>query len=137
MSRLPKQTIDNLNKIADFLETAVKDEQFNISVWRGNGLGESTSFRSLHACGTVGCAIGWAPFIEGLEPLASEYVESVFLGETYLNFEEYRERILECVRGETFDHVFGPDNALDPVRKTREHTIKRIRDFALLADRIY
>lgn len=122
--KLPEQTVINLNKIADFLESNVKDEQFNIKEWREG------DYRSKHDCGTTGCAIGWAPFIEGLEPLECEFTPD-WGGHSYsLDFRLYWRRILEGVDSDTFDNVFGADNAFNPLSETREHTIKRIRALA-------
>lgn len=55
---------ERLLKLADFLET-VPDEHFDIGSWRNGqvkdepGAVTDTALVS-HACGTTGCAVGWA-----------------------------------------------------------------------------
>ena len=70
-----------LTKLAKYVDEEVKDEQFDMEVYRDKG------FRSINDCGTTGCLLGWAPFIE--PPLESEF------GGLYedLDFDVYCERL--------------------------------------------
>ena len=63
----------NLLKLADFLENNVTQEMFNMDSYRMHENGACTQFYSKTECGTVGCALGWSPLIEGLEFTDAEY----------------------------------------------------------------
>ena len=52
---------ENLNKLADFLET-LPSEKFDLFSFRADSDGKPQPFESIQNCGTVGCALGWAPF---------------------------------------------------------------------------
>jgi len=65
--------IDNLKLLRDGLkklmdEGVVTQETFDMEYYRSNERGKSIAgFYSLENCGTIGCLMGWAPFVEGLE----------------------------------------------------------------------
>src|SRR3982751_6952128 len=57
------KTSEKLNKLADFLENKVKDDNFNYATygWRPRTEGQfATQAPPQHNCGTTGCAAGWA-----------------------------------------------------------------------------
>ena len=56
---------DGFQKLMD--DGVVTQETFDMDSYRINKDGSSATFRSIHDCGTVGCFLGWAPFIKGLE----------------------------------------------------------------------
>lgn len=51
---LSKTAKDRLTKLANFLEEYVQDDWFNLDDWATPGFTEKE-------CGTVACAVGWAP----------------------------------------------------------------------------
>lgn len=87
-----------LLKLADFLETRVSPTMFNMGQFRDE------DFESVHRCGAVGCAMGWAPFLEGrvFSPLPEE-VKTDLLGSSDLSWSKYGVR------------VFGVDTYEDPL----------------------
>jgi hypothetical protein len=57
-----KRHLNNLARLADFLENEITNKQFNIETFRqADGLG-FCEFKSKSDCGTIGCALGWSPF---------------------------------------------------------------------------
>ena len=63
--------IENLTKLADFLESEVKDDQFDISEYRRSEFGDVRDFKCIGDCGTIGCALGWLPFV--IKPHLSDF----------------------------------------------------------------
>lgn len=57
---------NNLSKLANFLEANVTNEQFSMDHFRAGGNGETIPGTKEH-CGTIGCALGWGPWVKGLE----------------------------------------------------------------------
>lgn len=73
--------VENLSRLAVFLETEVDQSRFDMAEFSQDEFGEGLSIGA-HECGTVGCAIGWGPEA-GFPPLPSEqewwtYSERVF-----------------------------------------------------------
>ena len=62
----------NLLKLSDFLEK-LPQEKFDMTHYRSDDNGFQVSYESKNNCGTAGCALGWAPFIKGLEPVKKEF----------------------------------------------------------------
>lgn len=81
---------DNLGRLADYIEMNVGQAQLDMKRYR------SAPFNSLDDCGSVGCALGWAPFTPGLELLDSEFGE--FDGRGVVNWHKYFERIFPVQR---------------------------------------
>jgi hypothetical protein len=52
--------------------------------------GSSATFHSLDDCGTVGCALGWCPFIPGLKAIERDYNMAY---RPYIQFYKYSERV--------------------------------------------
>lgn len=68
---ISQQTANDLNKLADFLETQILDDGFNLGLW----------YRQAPECGTVACACGWATTIP-------EFAERGLKLEKLSNFEK-------------------------------------------------
>jgi hypothetical protein len=104
---------DNLLKLAAFLKV-LPQEEFHMHHFRQtiasvcNGTNKYTDFFSIDNCGSVGCAMGWAPFVQGLETEVADFSDcaSVTLSdissvEKTLDFNSYCKRIF----GFESDHV--------------------------------
>lgn len=78
----------NLMKLGEYLWQNIKDEQFGMELFRQHN-NENCEFYSKEDCGTVGCALGWAPFVKGLEPIKSDF--SSFSGKLW--FTDYSHRV--------------------------------------------
>lgn len=100
----------NLVKLRDGL-LGVPDEFFCIKRYRSE-YSYNKDFVSLDDCGTVGCALGWAPFMKGLEFLDSEFYSS-FNNYEKLDFDEYSERLfgmrMSIDNPSEWDWVFGSE----------------------------
>ena len=68
-----EQRIRNREKLANFLMKKVSDEQFDMSVYRADEDGDEVPYNSKTDCGTVGCALGWGPFV--VKPKAVHYAK--------------------------------------------------------------
>jgi len=63
----------NMIRLASYLEEFVTQDMFDMSRFRRvQDSPHTIDFISKTDCGTIGCALGWCPFIEGLEPLSEE-----------------------------------------------------------------
>lgn len=62
---------ENLTLLAHNL-MCIPQELFDMHAFRRNMEGEATTFKSPTDCGTIGCALGWAPLVEGLGPTTDE-----------------------------------------------------------------
>jgi len=80
----------NLVKLSKYIFEMIADEKFNLKNFRSICDVASCNFKSKEDCGTVGCALGWAPFVKGLE-----FVESDFCRTGILNFYKYSNRVFE------------------------------------------
>lgn len=83
----------NLLKLANYLELNVTQKMFNMQSYRENSEGDSVTFRSKTDCGTVGCALGYAPLVNGLEAIAEEFIIGMNHS-NYLDFSDYCKRVL-------------------------------------------
>jgi len=63
----------NLIKLSKFILKNIKDEQFSMKWFRSNHTDNGVEFYTKEYCGTVGCALGWAPFVPGLEAIGSDW----------------------------------------------------------------
>ena len=122
---------ENLLKLADYLDGEVTQEQFNMAWYRTANDGRITDFYNTHDCGSVGCALGWSPFVKGLEPHDCDYVD---LGDDYgeyLNFRDYSARVFDLSSSEwtwCFDSYWvkidnTPSGAAKRIRYLVEHGI--------------
>lgn len=123
MKKITKKQINNLLKLADFLEFDIQNKQFNIEFMRSHE-GDEVSFKSKTECGTAGCALGWSPFI--IDFLPSE--KSLYSCEWRL----YTERVFGVISGlDDWEYLFSEAWHLHGKERTRLATAKRIRDYAL------
>ena len=85
-------------------------------------------FISLSDCGSVGCGLGWAPFVKGLEPIEERDYhprtsgDDVFGG--HLNFEAYSTRLFKLTDAE-WDFLFT--NEWSEFDDTVEGAVDRIK----------
>ena len=118
----------NLSKLADYLETEVKQKQFDMDLYRSDEVGRMCDFRSYHDCGTVGCALGWAPFVEGLEPIDQEFDDDHYMGVSLI-FASYQRRVFDlstiawewCFSDEWRSYDNTPKGAAKRIRYFVEH----------------
>ena len=108
-------------KLADFLENHVLDEQFDLKHYRADN-GIRCDFESVTKCGTVGCAVGWAPHV-------IPYISREYNGRDGVEFYNYANRVFGCVVADDNigDYMFSSLWAEHPTGKTRTATIARIR----------
>ena len=114
-------TVENLRKLADYIEQQVPQDKLDMSGYRKDSEGEEAYFFSKHNCGTSGCALGWAPFVEGLEPEEQDY----YTGERDLSWEAYGDRIFPDLGVLRWSLVFGGGLSSD-----KFEVLKRLRDMA-------
>lgn len=68
------KTRKNLIILRDFLRDHVTDAQFDMGQYRQDMPGGvSAEYYNAQHCGTVGCALGWAPFVDGLKPIPEDF----------------------------------------------------------------
>lgn len=126
----------NLLLAADGIE-GIDPDQFNMSVFRGN-LGEHPNsleyieFSSKTDCGTLGCALGWCPFIEKLAVKDDEFqtARDDWTGEKIkdLNYEKYAERIFGVVKSLKWEYMFAGNWRI--YDNTPQGAANRIREIA-------
>ena len=123
---MEQKYLDNLTKLADYLENVITDDQFDIENFRSDSFNNIIEFKNINDCGTIGCALGWAPFVNGLEAFESDYI--IILGNRTLGFHNYSKRIFDMMLDNKFDFLFS-DYWLDSPEETRLATVNRIRKF--------
>ena len=85
----------NLLKLADYIQHNVTQEMFDMENYRPGGIEVDRSGQPIVSkCGTVGCALGWSPFVPGLE-VSSKEVVKLKTGRDYILFRKYSERIFD------------------------------------------
>lgn len=105
---------DNLQKLTDWLKENEDKIKFDMRDFRqkeieGFKIGVTTDFLSIGECGTVGCALGWAPFVPGLEVAEQDFDYSPL--NTRLDFSKYAVRVLDVDDnhpGGLWNFLFGP-----------------------------
>ena len=124
---MEKKYLDNLTKLADYLEKVITDKQFDISSYRRDSFNDVIEFKNINDCGTIGCALGWAPFVNGLEVVESDYIS--ILENRTLGFNRYSERIFNLsTSDDKYDFLFSSYWSDSP-EETRLATVNRIRKF--------
>ena len=94
MNEARRTTIHNLRKLADYIEAEVPQEKLDMRAFRKTSDGDFAFFENHTKCGTSGCALGWAPFVEGLEPVEDDFSVNPLFSRSALNWDEYSQRIL-------------------------------------------
>lgn len=89
----------------------------------------STSYTEKESCGTFGCAIGWCPFIEGLEPEKFGF-DAESIKRNGLAFGIYSQEMFGIqARGILWDYMFAScwqdfDNTVEGLIKRMTHVIE-------------
>ncbi len=118
-------TVENLRKLANYIEQHVPQERLYMRSYRsGPEGGGAVEFKSLNDCGTSGCALGWGPFVEGLEPVEGDYYSH---SNKVLAWGSYSERVLPQLGFFTEDwcEVFDPE-----LSSEKSEVLKRLRSKA-------
>jgi len=78
--KVPEEVLERFQKIVDWVKENVAPEDFDMLYFRARKRDDvvlegstlklivDAPFVNKENCGSVGCLLGWAPFIEGLEP---------------------------------------------------------------------
>ena len=99
-SPTPAQIAENLNLLADHIDQHVEEHELDMSDFRQtrneSGQLRSADFLDAHHCGSVGCAVGHAPFVDApqFKPLYSEF--HACTGWRDLNWGLYTSRLFGC-----------------------------------------
>lgn len=120
---------ENLKKLADWIEINLTEDQFDMKAYRQDDQGTRVGFHSINNCGTVGCLLGWAPFVPGLEVIGDELIEThpkLFSGNHVLCFESYSQRVfnlnsLQC----EWDYLF--EGRWARYQPTLKEAVQRVR----------
>ena len=91
---------DGFQKLMD--DGIVTQETFDMAYFRSGDPNHLNHFFSIHDCGTVGCFLGWAPFIEGLETKEIDFSNVT----RNLYFDDYHLRVFG-IKGNFDDLVFS------------------------------
>ena len=122
---------NNFKKLRDHLRDNVTDDEFRMNHYRmertKHGFLLAVDFIDYDNCGTVGCALGHAPFVPGLEPIESDFLYPY--DTKRLSFLLYGMRVFD-INKDVFDFLFGPRNYPGPPI-TRQHVIDRINEYAI------
>lgn len=79
----------NFKKLADFLYNNVEPRHFTMATFR-DGQHNINDYREKGwKCGTVGCALGWAPFVAGLAPTKELLDSHAECGLTWTDYAEW------------------------------------------------
>lgn len=141
---------DNLIKLAEYILNDVSDKHFNMENYRSsvrtftNHRGnqatilDAETFYSFGNCGTVGCALGWAPFaLTEAEPskraaLRKEFFDTfIFIGgkyggSGYVNFNNLSLEMFGIpVNSLAWEYLFSADWARCEIGGTREAFVER------------
>ena len=112
-----KTTVRNLDRLADYIEEHVPQENLDMSEYRSDGTGGYVTFWSKDECGTVGCALGYAPFaIPEVDPLMFIYSESG------MDWDLYQKELFPELNLYDWDDVFGCSLSSD-----KEEIVERLR----------
>jgi hypothetical protein len=132
---MKKINFENLEKLANFLETSITDREFSIDVYRCTRRPDNelcpARFISLNDCGTVGCAVGWLPHAlslneDDLEPVMSKRFS---LG-ARVDYYELANKYLGCndLDSTIGSYMFSSEWSRSSNQKTRNDTVARIRE---------
>lgn len=100
-----KEHLDNLQKVHDFVRDHVRDEQFDMENFRATDGGDSVHFKGHRDCGTVGCFLGWSPFV--LPITKEELHDDNFI--SFFRLSRIKFGIDIGIHESTWDDLFGTD----------------------------
>ena len=102
---------------------SISSHKNSFYVYRADNFGEECDFNRSGDCGTIGCALGWLPFISSSEDL------QVCSRTDEVDFGELSKRVLGLEEFSQFGkYMFSSNWANNEHEKTRTATIKRIRN---------
>ncbi len=147
-----EENLTALSLLACYLETEITDDMFDIESFRNvrpeNIKPQDINENNVDACGTIGCAVGWAGHAFGCKE--SDVHNSVFGGD-YFSFNKLSDRLfgnLEYLFIEpviivgvgdvvdVWDFMFSSLWRHNIKQRTREATIERIRQAVNVMDSI-
>ena len=118
-------TVLNLRKLADHIEANVDQSDLYMPYFRSDLEREHLEFISINNCGSCGCALGHAPFVDGLHVIANDFDKLSGV----LVWREFSMRVfplLGClITSNDWDDVF--DSSLS---SKKSEVIQRLRDKA-------
>lgn len=121
-----KKHLQNLTRLANFLETEITDKQFDIRDFKVN-MNEKTWYGDFktcsleeHECGTVGCAIGWSPIALNVKKSTIKKLDWHDFSEKYFNCNSMDDNVGQ--------YMFSGDWYYMSRGRSRKATIKRIRE---------
>lgn len=125
---MQKKQLERLSKLADFLETEIGNKQFNMEKYRAeqsdnfsDNETNSCSFIDKNNCGTIGCALGWGPFVTRTQ-------NSDFTDNYSLDWHRFSKRAFGLdLNNNEASYLFSGDWAKSVKGKTRMAAVKRIR----------
>ena len=129
---------DNLIKLADYILNNVSDKHFNMESYRSDANGVITAFISFGNCGTIGCALGWAPFAlteaeSGVRAVLRKEFSDTYIttrtisGSRYLDFVKVSLELFGIpVNSLAWEYLFSDDWANCEVGGTRQAFVERV-----------
>lgn len=117
-----KIKLEKLILLRNWLEANKNDINLNMGSYRQGKDGNSVAFVSHHNCGTVGCVLGWSPFVKGLEPIEDDYVRS--FGK-HVDFLAYSDRVFNIEAGSNIWNFLFSAN-WKSINNTTEGAINRL-----------
>lgn len=120
---MKKLKIKNLEKAREGL-MGLDPEMLQMDRYRKTADGRAVDFKNKNHCGTFGCALGWCPFVKGLDPIDTDFKEHSD-GRKYLDFGVYSQRLFNMDGSDkVWDYLF--DSQWQEVDNTVEGLIKRM-----------
>jgi hypothetical protein len=105
---------DNLTLLADYLEANIQDKDFDMRLFSD---GDHSEKAPEGICGTVACALGWAPMV--IPPVEDDYD-----GDAMFDYHTYAERVFNLT-GEQFHWCFN--GSWVEYQQTAKEAVERIR----------
>jgi len=109
----------NLIKLAKYILSEISGEDFDMRNFRSSSTKFPLEFYSKEDCGTVGCALGWSPFVPGLEA-----IEDDFYSWGALCFKLYSKRVFGGDDVGSLYFIFSGD--WHEIDNSREGFVKRV-----------
>lgn len=123
------QQFDNICALRDYLETEVNPANFYMGFYRSDNNQRRNLYFNKNDCGTCGCALGWAPFVRGLETIKSDFI-TIKESNTKLDFECYCKRVFGIkLRDSAWRNLFS--NLGNKDNNNLQGVIKRFDNYIL------